>query len=120
MKHSMPQADTRTAQQTVLYRVKVLFAAAVLVVAGFGITAPAHAHAVGMFQAQTKANNYFSDQAGVSSRQAASAARNKVGGKVISVKPRKNGKGYRVRLLVEGGRVVTVQVDATGRVINDS
>ena len=92
---------------------------AMITVATAGAAPMAEAHVVGMFQAQTKSNNYFSDQAGVSQRQAASAARSKIGGKVISVKPEKNGKGYRVRLLVEGGRVVTVQVDPKGRVIGD-
>ena len=78
----------------------------------------ASAHPANMFQARAATSNYFDGQAGVSSRQAAAAARSKVGGRVISVKPYKNGNGYRVRLLVDGGRVITVRVDGKGRVLD--
>ena len=57
------------------------------------------------------------DQNDVTAREAANAARQKVDGRVISVKPQRRGeRGYRVRILAEGGRVVTLSVDERGKV----
>ncbi len=58
-------------------------------------------------------------QAGISEGQAASIARSQYGGKVLSVS--KSGSGgrvvYRVKLLLDSGRVIIVTVDGqTGRV----
>ena len=64
-------------------------------------------------------NSYTSKTRNNGARQAAAAARSEVGGRVISVKPGKDGAGFRVRMLVEGGRVITVRVDSQGRVVND-
>ena len=50
----------------------------------------------------------------VSAKQAANAARAYVDGRVLSVK--QTPKGYRVRVLSEEGRVVTLLVDEAGRV----
>lgn len=77
----------------------------------------AHADSPVMITARASVNNYVSGQRGsAAAKQAATAARNEVGGRVISVKPQKKGQGHRVRMLVEGGRVVTVDVDGKGRV----
>ena len=58
-------------------------------------------------------------QAGISEGQAASIAKSKYGGKVLSVSRSGNGDRviYRVKLLLDSGRVVIVTVDGqTGRV----
>lgn len=52
---------------------------------------------------------------GISSGQAASIARGAYGGRVVSVQPGGDG-GYKVRLLLDGGRVKTVRVDGGGSV----
>ena len=63
------------------------------------------------------ANSFLSNQAGISPREAAAIARRQHHqGRVLSVKPNQSIKGYRVRMLVDGGRVVTVNVDGKGRV----
>lgn len=48
---------------------------------------------------------------GISKSQAASAAQSKYGGKVINVSQR--GNSYRVKLLLDSGKVKIVTVDAT-------
>jgi len=55
---------------------------------------------------------------GISSGEAAERVRAQYGGRVISVTPANRGgqQGYTVRVLVEGGRVKTVFVDARGSV----
>jgi len=50
---------------------------------------------------------------GMSAEQAASIVQRAYGGRIVSVKP--SGGGYNVRVLLDGGRVKTVQVDANGR-----
>lgn len=54
---------------------------------------------------------------GISLRQATAIARRDVGGRVLSANERYRSGGveYRVRLLVDGERVVTVTVDGEGR-----
>jgi ribosomal protein L34 len=77
------------------------------------------AHATLLVVGASQANNYVNDHGSSQARRAAVAARSHVGGRVISVKPEKRNSGYRVRMLVDGGRVVTVEVDAKGRVRAD-
>jgi uncharacterized membrane protein YkoI len=50
---------------------------------------------------------------GMSAEQAASIVQRAYGGRIVSVKA--SGSGYNVRVLLDGGRVKTVQVDANGR-----
>ncbi len=62
--------------------------------------------------------NSGSDNDGISAEQAAAVVSRAYGGRVVSVKP-EGGNGqrvYKVRVLLEGGRVKTVQVDSRGRV----
>ena len=48
---------------------------------------------------------------------ASAIARRQTGGRVLSVTPLEGGqRGYRIRLLLDGGRVTTVLVDAQGSV----
>ena len=60
----------------------------------------------------------FAPQPGVGIERATQIARKHTGGRVISATPlqRSDGTEYRVRMLVDGERVVTVTVDASGRV----
>ncbi len=60
----------------------------------------------------------FAPRPGVSLEQATQRARQATGGRVLSATPRQrsNGTEYRVRLLVDGERVITVTVDPRGRV----
>jgi hypothetical protein len=61
-----------------------------------------------------------SKRGGVSVRQAITLAQEETGGRVLSSKSFNSGgqgaKIYQIRLLVEGERVITVVVDAKGRV----
>jgi hypothetical protein len=57
-------------------------------------------------------NSRGSETSGMSAEQAASIVRG-LRRRVVSVKPA--GRGYNVRVLLDGGRVKTVQVDANGR-----
>ncbi len=91
-------------------------APSLILVIGTLLIAPGVSAHTSVLAAQSSSSNFVSGQPGVSASQAANAARGKVGGRVISVKPKKGGQGYRVRMLVEGGRVVTVNVDSKGRV----
>lgn len=61
------------------------------------------------------ANNYVTQGSKISPKRAANIARRHVDGRVLKVKPARDG-GYQVRVLAEGGRVVTVVVDDHGRV----
>lgn len=66
---------------------------------------------------ESRSDNYFSQPAGISRKEAARRARDATDGKVIAIKPaRKGNDGYNVRLVVDGGRVVTVRVDRSGKV----
>ncbi len=60
----------------------------------------------------------FAPQPGVGLEQATQIARRHTGGRVLSATPlqRSSGTEYRVRMLVDGERVVTVTVDASGQV----
>jgi len=59
-------------------------------------------------------SNNGSDNNGISAEQAAAVVSRAYGGRVVSVKP--EGNGYKVRVLLDGGRVKTVQVDSRGHV----
>jgi hypothetical protein len=54
------------------------------------------------------------DGGGVSAEQAAAIVSSAYGGRVVSVKS--EGNGYRVRVVLDGGRVKTVLVDSNGHV----
>lgn len=60
----------------------------------------------------------FVAQPGINLREATAIARKHTGGKVLSANPRQRGAvmEYRVRMLVDGERVVTVTVDDSGQV----
>ncbi len=64
------------------------------------------------------ASQLFDNQAQrISAKQAAAIARKEMEGRVLSVKPMLDkGAGYRVNMLLDGGRVVTVKVDPHGRI----
>jgi hypothetical protein len=54
---------------------------------------------------------------GISADEATAIVRRKYDGRVISVTPVNGGKGgYKVRVLLDGGRVKTVHVDKNGRI----
>lgn len=66
-------------------------------------------------------NSYNADSSadeGLSAEQAAAVVSRAYGGRVVSVKPEgANGQRvYKVRVLLDGGRVKTVQVDSRGHV----
>ncbi len=65
-----------------------------------------------------KASNNFvaPGNASISAKRAASIARRQVDGRVLAIKPRVSEGGWHVRMLAEGGRVITVAIDAQGRV----
>jgi hypothetical protein len=57
----------------------------------------------------------YRDADGISADQAAAIVRSSFGGRVVSVKAAgKN--GWKVRVLLDGGRVKTVHVDASGSI----
>ena len=65
-----------------------------------------------------RTENLFNQAHGLTSKDAARFARDATRGRVISVKPINKGRaGYNVRLVVDGGRVVTVKVDRRGHVL---
>jgi len=55
---------------------------------------------------------------GLTAEQAAAAVKRAYDGRVVSVKPEGNNgqRSYKVRVLLDGGRVKTVQVDSRGNV----
>ncbi len=61
---------------------------------------------------------YFAPQTSISLQEATAIARRHTGGRVLSANPmqKRLGTEYRVRMLVDGERVVTVTVDPQGRV----
>ncbi len=65
-------------------------------------------------QAIDSSSSSFAAQPNVSAAQAAARVRRLHGGRVLSVSPSRRGDalGYRVRVLVAGGRVKTVYVDS--------
>lgn len=93
----------------------LLLAAALLL----AVAAPAAAggHGQGHGQRQDQAIS----SGGVSAEQAAAIVRRAYDGRVVSVRPEGSGDQtvYKVRVLLDGGRVKTVQVDARGN-LSDS
>ncbi len=72
----------------------------------------------GITKEASASSNYFAPQPGVTLKQATAIARKHTGGKVLSANPRKLGgvTEYRVRMLVDGERVVTLTVDSEGQI----
>ena len=68
--------------------------------------------------ATPKGQSGFVSSSGISMEKATSIARRNTGGRVLSASPqkRKAGTSYKVRMLVDGERVVTVTVDHQGRI----
>ena len=64
--------------------------------------------------------NGFAPAPGISIEQATAIARKHTGGRVLSATPKQRSSGteYRVRMLVDGERVMTVVVDHQGRIKN--
>ncbi len=66
---------------------------------------------------KTPATNRFNAQPLMTPESAADVARRETGGRVLSVTPLEGGhRGFRVRLLLDGGRVTTVLVGPGGGV----
>ena len=66
---------------------------------------------------KTPATTRFSSQPLMTAERAAGVARRETGGRVLSVTPLEGGhRGFRVRLLLDGGRVTTVLVGPGGGV----
>ena len=102
---------------TVVFAKMLAVLVTLVIAATMTLSSPAANAAQGYTDITQKAgNNYMANPAGISAKQAATAARNHIEGRVLSVKPHSKNNGYRVKLLVDGGRVVTVNVDGNGRV----
>jgi hypothetical protein len=91
-------------------RLKPIAAALTVVFALIGVAEPAVAAGHGNNDGES---SQASQTSGMSAEQAASIVQRAYGGRVVSVKPA--GGGYNVRVLLAGGRVKTVLVDANGR-----
>ena len=92
---------------TMMVRSFAQLAAALTVVCALGaapVAAGGHGHDNGVSQGGQAAD--------MSPEQAAAIVLRAYGGRVVSVKPA--GGGYSVRVLLDGGRVKTVQVDGNG------
>jgi hypothetical protein len=70
--------------------------------------------------ANPSGSSSFAPAPGISVEKATSIARRATGGRVLSATPKQRSAGteYRVRMLVDGERVVTVTVDHKGRIKN--
>jgi hypothetical protein len=93
------------------HRLRSLLLAPLLVLA-VALPAAAGGHGQGHGQGQNPAMG----GGGVSAEQAAEIVRRAYDGRVVSVKPEGGGGEtvYKVRVLLDGGRVKTVQVDSRG------
>jgi uncharacterized membrane protein YkoI len=91
------------------HRLRSLLLALPLVLA-VAMPAAAGGHGHGQGQEQKPAMS----SGGISAEQAAAIVRRAYDGRVVSVKP--EGDVYKVRVLLDGGRVKTVQVDSHGNV----
>jgi len=76
---------------------------ALLLAAGLACTLPAAAA-----HAQKQRGDTRQEQSGLSAREAAAIAQRQHGGKVLKVQ--RQGQIYRVRLLLDNGRVITVSI----------
>lgn len=89
----------------------------VTVLLGLSLSAPMSAVAEPHKKQGARSERYFTQPSGLSRKDAARQAKNATQGRVIAIKPINQGSaGYSVRLVVEGGRVVTVKVDQNGKV----
>ena len=103
-------------------RPQTLLLTAVLTMAvaltGLPVMAGEHGHGHGADKSGNSSGNNGQDSANntISAEQAASVVRRAYDGRVVSVKPEgSNGQRvYKVRVLLDGGRVKTVQVDSNG------
>ncbi len=94
------------------YRLRSLLLAPLLVLA---VAAPVVAGEHG--EGHGDGQNSGISEGGLSAEQAAAIVRRAYDGRVVSVKP--EGNVYKVRVLLDGGRVKTVQVDSHGN-LSDS
>ena len=96
----------------------LLTAVLTIVVALMGLPVMAGEHGRGSDKSGNGSDHNGQDSAnsGISAEQAASVVRRAYDGRVVSVKPEgKSGQRvYKVRVLLDGGRVKTVQVDSNG------
>ena len=73
---------------------------------------------VSVARAETFQPNYsleLAQKSGISMQRATAIVRRATGGRVVSASPTKNG-GFKVRVVLEGGRVKTVKVDRNGNI----
>jgi hypothetical protein len=71
------------------------------------------------WESQVKPNSLTTLQ-GISAEQATTIVRRETGGRVLSATPLDGGKdGYKVRVLVDGGRVTTLHVSPQGYLEED-
>ena len=92
-------------------------ASTIAILFSLSLSIPQEAHAQPFPSEDARTDTFFSQPTGISRKEAARRARDATDGKVIAIKPNKKGKdGYNVRLVVDGGRVVTVRVDQSGKV----
>ena len=89
---------------------------ALVIAVGNVVSAPSFASEYDDISHKAANNFYDAKQSQISPQRAASLAKRHQPGRVLSIKPREKRGGYHVRMLVDGGRVVTVKVDAKGRV----
>ena len=62
--------------------------------------------------------NSFAPQPGMSIDQANRLLRGQIDGRAVAVVPVEGGRrGYRVRVLLDGGRIVTIRMDRSGRIL---
>src|SRR5262245_63173865 len=100
------------------HRLRSLLLVPLLVLA---VALPAAAGGGGHSQGYLPRQNSGMDSGGISPEQAAAIVRQAYDGRVVSVKPEGSGSDtvYHVRVLLDGGRVKTVQVDSRGN-LSDS
>ncbi len=77
-------------------------------------------HAAQARNGQPPNSSGFTSTPGISIERATAIARRETGGRVLSATPKQRSTGteYRIRMLVDGERVITVTVDERGRVKN--
>ena len=88
------------------YRLLLALAAACLI-AGQVVPVQA-AHERPIYLAQAQGQKARAQSSKITAREAAARARQQYGGKVLKVTP--SGRNYRVRLLQDSGRVITVTI----------
>jgi hypothetical protein len=113
--------EMRTDSQTLQTRRRRLFHAFGALLLGAAMLVGASAQAAEHRQPNGAApGNSFAPAPGISIEKATAIARKHTGGRVLSATPksRSNGTEYRVRMLVDGERVMTVVVDHKGRIKN--